>query len=194
LGELNEARYDEQASVYAWLHRQVFVGSQNSLRDGDTMTSPTHSASRDTDQDRWDRDTAFLTLEEADYELELEHSMIGTLLDASRASFDKGNYQDAKLRLQIATARFAIYPQTSAAAMTSLSSNTSSASPRSIQLNGKQPRVSFLTSFGSRLTATSNGFESPMCHDCSPKRTSISESWRKRSPRVPTFCVYVTVS
>jgi hypothetical protein len=33
LGELNEARYDKQASVYAWLHRQVFVGSQNSLRD-----------------------------------------------------------------------------------------------------------------------------------------------------------------
>jgi hypothetical protein len=63
------------------------------------MTSPNHDASLDTDQDRWDRDAASLALEEADYELELEHSMIGTLLDAWRASFGQGNYQDARLRL-----------------------------------------------------------------------------------------------
>jgi hypothetical protein len=93
--------------VYAWVHRQVFNVSQKAERDGAATTnlpSPNHDVSENTDRDHWDRDTTSAALEEPDYELDLERSMISTLLDGSRLSFENVNYHDARLRLQIATA------------------------------------------------------------------------------------------
>jgi ankyrin repeat protein len=106
-GGPNETNSSQEGSAYAWLHRQVFNAGQQVVRGGDsttTLPSPNHDLARNTDQDRWDRAAESAALEEPDYELELERSMISTLLDGSRVSFEKGNYHDARLRLQTATA------------------------------------------------------------------------------------------
>jgi ankyrin repeat protein len=115
-GDPREANSAQQTSVYAWLHRQVFEASHKVVQDGDstkTLPSPNCDASSNAELDCWDHDTRSAALEDPDYELDLERSMISTLLNGSRMSFDKGNYHDARLRLQTATAAIRDLPSIS---------------------------------------------------------------------------------
>lgn len=107
MGNQRESNSGQEASVHAWLHRQVFESNRKVLQDGNntiSMPSPNQYTPRNIDQDLWDRDAESTAFEEPDYELDLERSMISTLLDGSQLSFDKCNYHDARLRLQTAIA------------------------------------------------------------------------------------------
>lgn len=107
MGNQRESNSGQEASVHAWLHRQVFESNRKVLQDGSntiSMPSPNQYTPRNIDQDLWDRDAESTAFEEPDYELDLERSMISTLLDGSQLSFDKCNYHDARLRLQTAIA------------------------------------------------------------------------------------------
>ena len=116
LGDPSGANPGQQGSVYAWLHRQVFDANHKSVQDGEstaTLPSPNNQIPRTTDQDPWLGDAESVALEEPDYELDLEHSMIRALLDSAQLSSDRGNYHDARLRLQTATAAMRDLPSTS---------------------------------------------------------------------------------
>jgi hypothetical protein len=98
LGDALGTSSGQPSSLMAWLQRQVFEASQLPsppiMEEGDALATAEVSPI----------DTA---VEELDTELDFEHSIISTLLDDVRVSFENENYQDVKLRLQtmIATIR-----------------------------------------------------------------------------------------
>jgi hypothetical protein len=98
LGDALGTSSGRPSSLMAWLQRQVFEASQLPsppiMEEGDAPATAGISPT----------DTA---VEELDTELNFEHSIISTLLDDVRVSFETENYQDVKLRLQtmIATIR-----------------------------------------------------------------------------------------
>lgn len=110
-GNHGEATPEREASVFAWLHRQVFEASRSSLPlltgDDDSSTRSKdlgHELSKDMSQTPSAQVIRLEGLEISDNELDFECSMVGTLLDTALVSFDKENYQDSRLRLQAAIA------------------------------------------------------------------------------------------
>lgn len=109
-GDHSEATPEREASVFAWLHRQVFETSQSSLPllTGDDVSTRSkesgHDLSKDMSQSRSDQTSRPEGKAEVDHELDFERSMAKALLDTARTSFHEESYQDSRLRLQAAIA------------------------------------------------------------------------------------------